>query len=172
MELNKIKCINEQEKCSVKRATDGSLIFKHPEELKEMLDKQLGFDYNNLMIQAEPSVLQLMEHLSKQAGWECFLHTQCAYIKNQIEVFKEEYNSWYNTTAHKHRSILIDEHKSKFSESMLTNLMYKKYNYRILKSKSTIIQLETKYRDMCGIRDAMINKGKYLQTLKGLIDTN
>jgi len=170
MKPNEVKAVNGSDTPRITLQPSGSLLFQFPDKLKETLDRDLEFDYENLQIEAEPTVMELVEHISKQAGWEGFFHTQCAYTKNQIEVCKEVYNTWYNKTCYQHRLDLMEKYKSKFSEKLLENFMHVNYQLKILTKRAAIIQLETKYRDLCGVRDAIINKGKYLQTLKGLIE--
>lgn len=167
---NELKAISDDDKPQVTNSVDGSLVFQFPENLKKMLDEQLNFNYENLNITSEPTVTDLVEHITKQAGWEGFFHTQCAYTKNQVEVCKEVYNTWYNKQSYQHRLDLMEKHKSKFTEKLLENFMHVNYQANICRHRARIIQLETKYRDLCGVRDAIINKGKYLQTLKGLIE--
>lgn len=172
MKINAIKAISKNERPVIKNKSDGSLVFEFPERIKQLLDKNLEFDYSNLNIEAEPTVMDLVYHLSKQADIECFLSTQVAYVKNQIEVYKEVYNSWYNSIAYQHRIELMDKYKSRFTEKLLENFMYSTYREKILLYRAKIIQLETKYRDLTGIKEAFVNKGKYLQTIKGLTNIN
>ena len=123
------------------------------------------FKYYLLYLKIEIMNKEQISNLS--FAMRCFYFGYDAY---QTEVCKELYNSWYNRVSYKHRLALIEEHKAKFSEKMLDGFMHTNYQANIYQHRALIIQLETKYRDLCGVRDAFINKGKYLQTLRSLIE--
>ena len=171
VQKNSLPVIKDEEKPGIKWS-GGNLVFELPEDIKATLEKDLEFDYSKLEIEADPSVTDLITHISEQPSIEAYLGTQCAYIRNQIEVWKEVYTSWYSTTSYKHRIDLMEKHKSKFAEKLLDNFMHVNYQVKIYQHRAIIIKLDTKYRHVCSVRDAFLTKGRLLQTLKNLIELN
>jgi hypothetical protein len=170
--MDKFEVIDQSERATFLKYKSGNLVFDLPEDIRELVETKLEFDMDMLNIDAEPTVLDLVRHLSVQAANESYLSTQAAYIRNQLEVMKQVYETWWHKTSHRHMGELMELHKSKYSGKIMDAYMYATYSKDILKFQSILTKLDTKYRDVCGIRDAYINKGKYLQTLRNLIEPN
>ena len=136
---------------------------------KKLSDVMSNFDYNLLNIDPQLSIPELVVHITRQTATEAFLSCQVAKIRNELDVLKEEYNNIYNDISYNARKTLIETYKSKFSEKMLENFLYKKHNAIIREFNDNIVNSELRYRYMCSIRDAFANKGKLLQTLRTLV---